>query len=536
MSALSSPSAPYGIRAVRQIKATNTSSAGPKISSRLQKRKERTFLFFLEKVDPILGDCITRMLIEQPADVPRAMIHYLKHCAGKASQSEKVLLPEHWPAIKPKKEMKLFLATNIGPVVAKLVNRIAVVLPDDVIAFMIEQLQSMLQEDALIPDRADLFPSSMPTPSLPAASSLAKKSVPSPSVLPATAPPSSAAVAEAAVSSTAALATSSAKSSQVEVTLPASSEPKEIRVAIFGLGGVGKTSLVNILQGKYDPSTKPTVGFRPVTMALDADTQVKLFDLGGGPRIRDIWKNYYHDIHGVIYVLNAAVEESNLEETLRIAEQTLSSPFLNGKPLLIFANQQDKHGARPASFWQDVLPIPQEYDDNLYIAECSSFVPADVDSETYQPDPNIESALELLLKSILEKYNPLQERVAKDCKVKVAEEAQARLQKEKKVLRNKIASAFFDQLDPEIIQQLEIEADPKNVFTVEEGEAFLAAEIGEEALNPIALDIAAMTGYQRLALQIVGALKVPISKKKVPMTWDEIHALIKELREELRLP
>ena len=50
-----------------------------------------------------------------------------------------------------------------------------------------------------------------------------------------------------------------------------------------------------------------------------------------------------------------------------------------------------------------------------------------------------------------------------------------------------------------------------------------------------ALEVAAMTGYQRLALQIVGSLKVPISKKKEPMTWEEIYALVLEIRVELGL-
>ena len=40
-------------------------------------------------------------------------------------------------------------------------------------------------------------------------------------------------------------------------------------------------------------------------------------------------------------------------------------------------------------------------------------------------------------------------------------------------------------------------------------------------------------GRLPIALQIVGSLKVPISKKKDPMEWTEIHALVVEIREEL---
>ena len=51
----------------------------------------------------------------------------------------------------------------------------------------------------------------------------------------------------------------------------------------------------------------------------------------------------------------------------------------------------------------------------------------------------------------------------------------------------------------------------------------------------IAIEIIGLVGYQRLAMQIIGALKSPINKKKVPMTWIEIKALVIELRSELGL-
>ena len=38
-----------------------------------------------------------------------------------------------------------------------------------------------------------------------------------------------------------------------------------------------------------------------------------------------------------------------------------------------------------------------------------------------------------------------------------------------------------------------------------------------------------------MAMQIVGALYTPISKKKTPMTWEEIRNLIEGLRAELGL-
>ena len=50
-----------------------------------------------------------------------------------------------------------------------------------------------------------------------------------------------------------------------------------------------------------------------------------------------------------------------------------------------------------------------------------------------------------------------------------------------------------------------------------------------------AAEISAGVGYQRLALQIVGSLKVPISKKKEPMSWEGILALVLDIRTEVGL-
>ena len=51
-----------------------------------------------------------------------------------------------------------------------------------------------------------------------------------------------------------------------------------------------------------------------------------------------------------------------------------------------------------------------------------------------------------------------------------------------------------------------------------------------------AIEVLRLINYQRLSIQIIGALNSPISKKKLPMSWLEIKNLIIELRTELGLP
>lgn len=504
MSALSSSAtATYGVKAIRQMKATNTSSLPPEQTQQLARRKQRIYAFFVQKVDPILGEMITALLLQQPADVTIAMIEYLKQW----SNSESVTKAGDLPSLgKPKKEMKLFLATNIAPIISKLVNRIAVKLPEDVVGFMVQELQSMQTEDALLPDQ-----------------------------------PQATVATAATVTSGSPSTEGKAAESNSNGTPPLQ---QQVQIAVLGAGGAGKTSIVNALQGRFDPKVKPTIGFRPLSLLLGESTQLKLYDLGGGKKIRDIWDQYYHDVHGFIYVLDAADETLlDLEsESRKLFQDTLNNSFLRGKPLLIFANKQDKEGARSAATWQDVLPIPEDFQDQLFIAEStamSSQAAEQSDDEVFKPDPNIEAGIELLCRTILDQYTTLQQRVSTDSAEKAKQEARKRLERERKVLRSKIAAAFFEHLSPELVAAQQIQADPSNIFDVVEGLAFLAAEIGYEGepdtLPAIAQQIASSVGYQRLALQIIGALKAPISKKKTPMSWEEILALVMELRVELQL-
>jgi len=59
-----------------------------------------------------------------------------------------------------------------------------------------------------------------------------------------------------------------------------------------------------------------------------------LFDLGGGRRIRDIWKEYLSEIYGVIYVVDSAAPE-RFKEVKESLENLLSHEQVQGKPLLV---------------------------------------------------------------------------------------------------------------------------------------------------------------------------------------------------------
>ncbi len=85
-----------------------------------------------------------------------------------------------------------------------------------------------------------------------------------------------------------------------------------ITIGTFGLDNAGKTTVLKVLKEGKSPSPMtdyrslvgvsdsldgiaPTVGFATVSFQ-SRRFNITLFDLGGGSRIRDIWKNYFAEV------------------------------------------------------------------------------------------------------------------------------------------------------------------------------------------------------------------------------------------------
>ena len=77
----------------------------------------------------------------------------------------------------------------------------------------------------------------------------------------------------------------------------------------------------------------PTVGFSSVQFKFEKH-DITLFDLGGGKNIRNIWKNYFSEVYGVIYVVDSS-EQERLEESKEVLRNLLEHTKVAGKPVLM---------------------------------------------------------------------------------------------------------------------------------------------------------------------------------------------------------
>ena len=64
------------------------------------------------------------------------------------------------------------------------------------------------------------------------------------------------------------------------------------------------------------------------------NVRFKAYDLGGHPAMRKTWKNYYSNIDGIIYLIDAA-DDSRLDESKFELEGIFSNPELKNCPIVI---------------------------------------------------------------------------------------------------------------------------------------------------------------------------------------------------------
>uniref|UniRef100_F6ZC30 ADP-ribosylation factor-like protein 15 n=1 Tax=Ornithorhynchus anatinus TaxID=9258 RepID=F6ZC30_ORNAN len=119
----------------------------------------------------------------------------------------------------------------------------------------------------------------------------------------------------------------------------------EYDLVCIGLTGSGKTSLLSQLCSESPENIVATTGFSIKAVPFqNAILNVK--ELGGANNIRKYWSRYYQGSQGVIFVLDSASSEDDLETARNELHSALQHPQLCTLPFLILANHQDKPAAR----------------------------------------------------------------------------------------------------------------------------------------------------------------------------------------------
>ena len=115
------------------------------------------------------------------------------------------------------------------------------------------------------------------------------------------------------------------------------------KICIIGEGGVGKSSLVSLLQGRMDiPSTEnsePTIGLEIENSKINGK-KCTIWDLGGQKRFKSMWNDFLKNSGLAVLVCDST--EENIKKTKQIYDR-----FANriGSKVIAIANKQDLPGA-----------------------------------------------------------------------------------------------------------------------------------------------------------------------------------------------
>lgn len=122
----------------------------------------------------------------------------------------------------------------------------------------------------------------------------------------------------------------------------------EAKILFIGLDNSGKTTIYKRMLGEDESDIKPTGGFFTKKMNYNEDLTLELTDIGGSEKVRNFWKNYYRNMDGVIYVVDAA-DQSKFDQSSTVLFKVMEDAKLKGIPFMILAHKQDADGAKTES-------------------------------------------------------------------------------------------------------------------------------------------------------------------------------------------
>ncbi|XP_034720399.1 ADP-ribosylation factor-like protein 13B isoform X3 [Etheostoma cragini] len=236
---------------------------------------------------------------------------------------------------------------------------------------------------------------------------------------------------------------------------------RKVTLVMVGLDNAGKTATVRGIQGENPEDVAPTVGFSKVDLK-QGKFDVTIFDLGGGKRIRGIWKNYYSESHGVVFVVDSS-DVQRIQETRETMAEVLQHPRIAGKPVLVLANKQDQEGALAEADIIENLSLEKLVNENKCLCQiepCSAVL-----GYGKKFDKSIKKGMKWLLNNIAKDYEAITERVQKDTAEQHAQEEQDKKERAERVRRIRAERERQEQEEAERDgrQIMEEELDDENI-------------------------------------------------------------------------
>ncbi|KAK6910719.1 ADP-ribosylation factor [Kwoniella mangroviensis CBS 8507] len=136
---------------------------------------------------------------------------------------------------------------------------------------------------------------------------------------------------------------------------------KEMRILMVGLDAAGKTTILYKLKLGFNVET---VEYKNISFTV--------WDVGGQDKIRPLWRHYFQNTQGIIFVVDSNDRE-RITEAREELQRMLSEDELRDALLLVFANKQDLPNAMNAAEITDKLGLHSLRQRSWYIqAACAT--------------------------------------------------------------------------------------------------------------------------------------------------------------------
>merc|ERR1712007_168578 len=153
---------------------------------------------------------------------------------------------------------------------------------------------------------------------------------------------------------------------------------QEMRILMVGLDAAGKTTILYKLKLGEVVTPIPTIGFN-VEEVTYKNISFHVWDVGGQDKIRQLWKHYYTNTQGIIFVVDSndreRIDDSSGSDNSAKEElhRMLAEDELRDAVLLVFANKQDLPNAMSVNEVTEKLGLNQVRNRQWYIqATCAT--------------------------------------------------------------------------------------------------------------------------------------------------------------------